>query len=410
MLGLFKQIPLIVLTTFVSVLINTSAQAQDDSDYLRNAIIEIQQEFSRLDNQYTNQANSDLAGLDAWVDDTELRWKASDFGEFDDQQVSFKVSLKNGKQINAERDILRMGEEKSNIKLSMLLENRLEHSYLNLIDRIEQEMRRSLLQQQRQIANADLSHWKSQVLTDNFRADKLQKADVSLDSIWAEELDNRAGLQRYQQQFSVNDIATRKVLSIPQIINQTENILQTGIYEQNNPLLRKAQLENGIANRQQQRSYAQGNLALKSVKLLYDNKDEAFGAEVGINIPLTKNSFELAQKRQSAYYASLDVENTRVEIAEQLKQKQFVLFRLQDEWSSNQRLMQKLKARIARVSQIGDPQLVLDLKTRQVSYQKRQNQILVRALKQYVSFLHSAGLLSATPYRNWLQVGTPRIL
>lgn len=409
MLGLYKQIPLIVLTTFVSILINTSAQAQDNSDYLRHAIMEIQQEFSRLDNHYASQSNNDLTGLDAWVEDTELRWKASDFGDLGDQQLSYKVSLKNGSQISAERDILRMGEEKSSIKFAMMLEKRLENSYLNLIDRIEQALRQTLLQQQRQNANADLNHWKSQVLTDNFRADKLQKADVTLDSIWAEELDNRAGLARYQQQFSGDDVTTRHILSISQMINQTENILQAGIYEQSNPQLRKAQLADGIANRQQQRSYAQGNLALKSVKIIYDNKDEAFGAEVGINIPLTKNSFELAQKRQNAYYASLDVENTRVEIAEQLKQKQFVLFRLEDEWSSNQRLLQKLNARITRVSQIGDPQLVLDLKTRQVSYQKRQNQVLVRALKQYVSFLHSAGLLSAKPYRNWLRPGTPRI-
>ncbi len=407
-LGRIKQCSSLLLVA-LSVICST-AQAQDDNDYLRNTIIKSQNQFSQSKQQYNNQAEPELSGLDAWVDDTELRWKVSDFDQFEDQQVSYKVSLKNGEQVDAERDILQLGEAKTGIKQSMILQNRLKNSYLTIIDMIDQELRQSLLQQQRQFANDDLNHWKSQVLSDNFRADKLLKADLSLDTLWAEEVDNRASLNRYQQSLAGSVVTTRNLVSIQQMLDITQHVLRTKSYEKHSPLVQKALLDNGIAERQQHRSYAQQNLALKSVKILYDNKDDAFGAEVGVNIPLTRNSFETAQKRQSAYYASLDVDNTRADIAEQLSQKQFVLFRLQDQWLSNQGLLNRLATRIKRVSQTGDLQLVLTLKNKQVSYQKNQNQILVRALKQYISFLHNAGLLAVTPYRNWLKVGTPRIL
>ncbi len=395
-----------------SVFASLTVQAQDSSDYLRNEIMQLENQFSQAgfhSGQGADQSLSELSTLDAWVDDSELRWKVSDFDKFEDQQVSYKVSLKNGQQVDAERDILQLGNARSAIKKSMMLANRLKNRYLTLVDMIDQALHQSLLQQRLQIANEDSNHWKSQVLTDNFRADKLLKADVALDSIWAEEMGNRAVLNRYQQG-GTNSINTQQLMSIEQMIVETDRILQSHQYEQHNPLLQKAMLDNGIAEKQQRRSYAQENLALKSVKLLYDNRDDTFGAELGVNIPLTSNSFEVAQKRQNAYYAGLEVDSTRTQIAEQLTQKQFALFRLQDEWLSTQRFQQKLNSRLARVSQIGDIQLVLELKNKQVSYQKRQNQLLVRALKQYVSFLHSAGLLSAKPYRNWLQVGTPRIL
>ncbi len=384
----------------------TTLKAQDNSEYLRRVIVESQQQFSQNDPYTSAEA---LGGLDAWVDDSELRWKAGDFSDFERQQLSYKVSFKNSQQVDAERDILQLGSQQRDINATVLLENRLRQRYTHLIELAEQQMRQSVLQQQRHLVDTELSVWKSKVLTDGFRADKLQDADLNLDTVWSDELENQAGLRRYQQDTGAENVA-QHLISIPGMIDITQDILESRVFEQTNPDIRKADLALRIAKKEQQRTDAEANLAFKSVKILYDNKDDAFGAELGVNIPLTRNSFQSTRKRQSAYYSGMDAENERMRITEQLEQKQFVLFRLHDDWQRNQRLLQKISARIERVVSVGDPQLVMDLKDRQLSLVQRQNQIRIRALKQFVSFLHNAGMLSATPYRNWIQSGTPRIL
>lgn len=401
---------LLLSTPFLSnELLANDLSKNEMNRYLRTTISALESQIRAT--SYDTQLN----GLDAWVDDTELTWKQKDFSDFEDKSLGFEVSLKNREQVRAEQEILKLGSEKNSVKYSSLLENRLRFKYLTLIDLIEQEMREALLHQQHQIAQTELNNWKTRVSSDDFQADKLQQADIGLDNVWAEEMDNRAALGRYRKSvgFAADTSRNRSnmhLISIEKMLQSTQHILQSGAFEQHNPNIRKAKLALKYASKNQQRDYAQEKLAISSVKIEYDDKDDAFGASLGVRIPITRNTYDSALNKQDMYYSRLETQNTVQEVAAELEDKRFMLLRYQDKWNTTKKLLHKINQRIGRLSNTADSQLILDLKSERMTYHKRQSDIKVQAYKQYVSFLHSAGMLSAKPYRNWLASGTPRIL
>ena len=244
--------------------------------------------------------------------------------------------------------------------------------------------------------------WKASLAAGTFKPEKLQQADVSLDAIWADELTNQAGLRQYKEFIGVG-VTDLGVKSIQQVVQSINQILDSRSYEGINPVLRKAQLSFDLAKRQQQRVAAKESLSLNSVKLQYDNKDRTFGASVGVRVPITKNSFDSLQKKQNIYYSQLELNNTQVEIFESLKMIQLQVVHLQDEWRSNRVMLNKVNKRMNRIRQAGNLQLILDLKSKQLAYQKRQNQLWIQSLQEYIRFLYQAGLLSAYSERDWLK-------
>jgi len=390
---------------------------ENSNEILRNTIIETENKL--VENEYDYSSNQ-LNGLDAWIDDSELKWSNSELGNFDQQKLSFELKLKNKEQIRAEQNILDMGQSKVALTLSNLLEKRLKTSYFSLIDYIEQKKRRILLQQQKTLTNTELNSWKIKVNSTDFRADKLQQAAITLDNIWAEELDNNAAIRRYKTKQNRPQIVTRSynyeeqtsyhLISIQQMIALAQQIMQTKAYQRQNPQIRKAELGVLLANKKKQRFNAQEKLSLNAVKLEYDKKDNNLGISIGIKMPITKNSYDSLLQAQQQQYASLDAENLVVEISDQLNEKLFQLRRMQDQWLSNQHLVHKINARIHRLSNTNNIALLHDLKQEQLKNRIQQNKIQMNALRIYINFLNTAGMLSAKPYRNWIQSGTPEIL
>jgi len=389
---------------------------ENSNEILRNTIIETENKL--VENEYDYSSNQ-LNGLDAWIDNSELKWSNAELGNFDQQKLSFELKLKNKEQIRAEQNILDMGQSKVALTLSNLLEKRLKTSYFSLIDYIEQKKRRILLQQQKTLTNTELNSWKIKVNSNDFRADKLQQAAISLDNIWAEELDNSAAIRRYKNQRNKSQIIAINynreqnayhLISIQQMIALAQQIMQTKVYQQQNPQIRKAELGILLANKKKQRFNAQEKLSLNAVKLEYDKKNNNLGFSIGVKMPITKNSYDSLLQAQQQQYASLDAENLVVEISDQLNEKLFQLKRMQDQWLSNQQLIHKINARVHRLSNTNNIALLHDLKQEQLKNRIQQNKIQMNALRIYINFLNTAGMLSAKPYRNWIQSGTPEIL
>ena len=345
--------------------------------------------------------DNNLQGLDAWVEDAQFTLKNNDLGDFEVQQLSFEVKFKNSRQLRAEQGILDMGREKVQIKRALHEASRVKQAYLKKIDYIEQVLEARLLERERGVRQSEFNLWKSTLSSGNFRADKLQQADVSMDEVWANELNNKAALRRYAQMGSVLSPAMN-IVSLAQIEKSMKQIIDSRSYEGVNPILQKSRLALRIAKKQQQRLNAKENLAVSAVKLQYDNKDNALGASVSVRIPITKNSFDSLQKKQAIYYSQLDYSNTRTQLLEQLQDAQLQILLLQDDWRSNQAMLDQLRKRLVRLRQTGNVQLNLDLKAQQLSYQKRQNAITIRALRDYIDFLYQAGLLLAYPEKDWL--------
>ena len=393
---------LILATTLV--VSSFSLYAENSSEQLRKTLTSVQYRISaQADNPDSNQ----LSGLDAWINKSEINWGNSDLDDFEDQKLSYEIQLKNREQINTEQAILDLGRVKAQLKRSSYLDKKLQYRYASFIDLLEQEKQQQLLQQKHALVNSDLNHWKLKINSDTFRADKLQQADLSLDQVWGEMLENGGTLERLRNDPA--NIVVGNTLSIHQMLKIEQQILKSGEYQQHNLRIQKAEMDIQLANNEQQRHEAQQKLSLGSFKLEYDNKDDDFGVSVGIKMPVTKNSFDSLQEKQAVYYANLDAKNTRFEIEDQLREKQNLLYQLQHQWLSSQQVLQKMNTRIKRLSTSTNIDLLLDLKAQRLDVLKRQNRVSVQALRQYISFLNTAGMLSAKPYRNWLLKGTPQL-
>ncbi len=410
----------VMLINLVVTLPLQATQIEDESSaILRKTIIGVENHLYEMDQNFPEKQ---LGGLGAWVDDSELKWSNSNINDFEAQKLSFEVKLKNREQINAEQQIINIGKSKAVLKLTGLLDKKLKATYFRLIDYIARKKRENLLQQQRLIANSELDSWKLKVNSNDFRADKLQQADLTLESIWAQELENSTGLSRFKSQrqdieYNRNhnrntaiDLNRQGLISIGQMIEISNEIIQSREYQQHNNVISKAEFDIDLANRQRQRRNAQEKISLNSFKLEYDNKDNDLGFSIGIKIPITRNSYDSLLQEQQRYYTMLDAQNVITEVSDQLSEAQYQLRSIQDQWLIKQRLLHKINIRINRLSRSNNLALLLDLKKERIHRRMQQQEIEIRALKKFIELLNISGMLSAKPYRNWLLSGTPRIL
>ena len=408
-----------ILFLKITFLLFLPLQAQeiyyDNSELLRNTIVEIENQVNGEDQAY---ASTQLNGLDAWVDDSELKWSNSDINDFDAQKLSFEVKLKNKEQIRIEQQLLNLGQSKVALKFTGLLEKRLKTAYLSLIDYMEQKQRKNLLQQQRNLANSELDSWKIKVNSKDFRADKLQQADLTLDSIWADQLENNVGISRYESRWHKSDSqmfthyferSSNNIIAIQQMLEIGNEVMQSKKYRHSNNSIKSSEFDANWKNKQIQRRNAQNKLSLNSVKFEYDNKKNDLGFSIGVKMPITQNSYDSLLQQQQQRYTNIDMQYSMIEVADQLDEKLFQLMKMQDQWSSNQKLLAKISQRIKRLSKIRNIDLLLSLKQAYLKRQMRQEAIQMRALRIYIEFLNIAGILSEKPYRNWIQTGTPQL-
>lgn len=409
---LTKVVLTLSLVTLAGVLPVQANDQYGSSESLRNTILEIE---NLVANQHQRISGEDLNGIDAWVDETKVNWRTSDLGDLgnlNEQRVSFEVKLNNGDQVNAEKAILNMGQEKADLKFGYLLDRKLKAQYASLINFIEQEKRQNILQQQQQVSRSELNNWKMKVNSDGFRADRLQQADLSLEAYSLEEAENSRVLNRHRENFGseLSGYSTDGIISIQQMIEYTQNIIDSRAYLQHSSAIRKAEFEIGLANKKRQRTDAKEQFSFNSVKVEYDNDDNNYGATVGIRLPITRNSYDSLLEKQEVYYSNIDAQNMVINTADQLKEKQFQLLKLKDESQRTLTLLHNINKRMGRLANSGNVDLMIDLKSKKLQFLRRQDRLLISALRQYVDFLNVAGMLSAQPYRNWIQTGTPRIL
>jgi len=389
------------------VVFSSSVHANNGSELLKKTITDASSRFSGLQFQ---PLDTHLSGLDAWIDKSEVNWSNKDLSNFEDQKISYELQFKNRAQIKAEQALLNMGQNKVALKVSSYLEKQLNYKYKILIDVIAQRKQQRLLQQQHALARGELNSWKLKINSDDFRADKLQQADLTLDNIWGEMLQNGARseqLERHDMSQKNLSNSEQKIPTVRQIIRTVNSIMQSGQYQQYNQRIKAAELEILETNRKQQRYAAQKKLSFKSLKVEYDNKGEDFGVSMGIRVPITKNNFDRLEEKQALHFKHLEAQNLRLEVSDQLSEKRNQLIQLSNLWESNQKLLKKLESRMSRLATTQNIDLRSALSNQKIKLVKRKNSIEINALQGYVGFLREAGMLASKPYRNWLQAGTP---
>lgn len=217
------------------------------------------------------------------------------------------------------------------------------------------------------------------------------------------------GVSIEELQGSSGVLPFENTLSIQRMLSTTNRILKTGEYKKNNTSIKKADMDIRYATAQAQRNSAKEKLSLNSFKLEYDKSDDDFGISLGVRMPLTRNTYEKLQEKQALHYTSLEAQNIRLEIAEQLREKQNQLRLLSHQWQSMIKVENKINARIMRLSNSTNLELLFDLKGHLLEVQKRKERSQTQALREYIRFLSTAEMLSVKPYRNWLLEGAPRL-
>lgn len=374
---------------------------------LKKTILQFENQLAQSNNSLPS---TKLVGIDAWIDDSSLNWSNSNIENFKEQKLSFELKLKNSEQIRTEQQILNMGQTRVNLKLTTQLEKRLNYVYSSFIDYIEETQHAELLEEQRRLANAELNSWKLQVNSNTFRADKLQQADLTLDGIWAEQLENNATLKHYTPIKNTQKQLLTNLISLPQMIIIADDIAKKETYQQYSLQIRKSTLSATMFDKQRQREEAQKRISLNSLKLEYDKKDNNVGVSIGVSMPITKNNYESILQAQQQHYINMDAQNVVTEVSQLLKEKKFELLKLQNHWSSNQKLLYRIKQKIKQLSDSNDIELHIALKKKYLQTKIRQQSTYTSALRKYIDYLNTAGMLSAKPYRNWIQAGVPQIL
>ncbi len=393
----------------VVVSLNAVEKINDFNESLQETIATIE---NQLVNSTQNQPVNTIDGIDDWIDNSGLKWSNSSIGDFKNQKLSFEVKLKNQTQILAEQRILNLGQQKIELKLLGVLESRLKTKYFSFIDFLEKRKQKKFFQQQQALTHSELENWKLKVNTDSFRADKLQQVSLTLDSIWADELNNNSTLARFntQQNFSADSRFFYNIITIPQVLDITQNILKERTYQKFNNMVRKAELAENLTYLEKRRKTSQGDFAVNSVKLEYDNKNNDLGLSIGMSVPITKNSFEQKLEKQKYQYAKIESHLSISNVEEQLRKKRFEIMNYYDQWLSNQKLLHKINTRIYRLSKTKYISLLLELKQERLKRSRQKEALKVNVLREYINYLSIAGMLSAKPYRNWLQAGTPVIM
>ena len=405
-MSLVKKMTLktVSLITFSTILGVSSTHADNSSQQLRNTIVDTQRVIS---SQAYNPENNRLEGISAWINKSEVNWGSDDLGNLDDHKLSYEIGLKNREQLRTEQELLNLSQKQSQLKLSTYLEKKLFQRYLSLIDLMSEQNQRRYLQQKHALANSELNNWKLKINGDDFRADKLQQADLTLDNVWGEMLENGGSIEQLRGSSGIRQL--EKTLSIHHMLATTNRILKTGEYKKNNGSIKQADMDIRYAAKQAQRNSAKQKLSLNSFKLDYDKNDDDFGVSLGVRIPLSQNSYERLQEKQRLHYAGLEAQNIRLKIAEQLREKQNQLRLLSHQWQSMIKVENKINARITRLSSSTNLDLIFDLKGHLLEVQKRKERTKTQALREYIGFLNKAEMLSAKPYRNWILVRNPRL-
>ena len=355
---------------------------------------------------------------DSWVEESEVRLSTNDLSGLDDQNYAFRVKFKNHQQQQAEREILSLQAQKTKLQFSDYRLSALQKSYADIIGILEQKQKIDGLREQQKLARLESSTYKKLVTTKQFNPAKIQRAEVEA---------NRFNAQIRSENLLLN--ARLKTIGIPvankRAVQQFFNHRQwlVGISEiirlvdqqkfdqmrVNNPTLQRLNLASRIARKQSHRAKAGLKTALNLFELEYDQDKDAFGATIGIRIPLGKSSFNTLSRDTSYQQAQLAQDMTLVSIKNNLLESKLSLHRYYDAYKLQQQLQHSLNTRLKRVIKTGRPELILSLKKGQLKHRTSQQNIFLKMLREYLRFLSVSGQIAEKPLRNWLHKGQPRI-
>lgn len=356
-----------------------------------------------------------LSRWNRWVDNTEIRSSDNDISDNKNQSYALRIRLKNAKQKSAEHKLLDLASRRGKAERDVYRLNILRKSYLDVINLIQLKQKLSSLHQQLDNVAMEASAYTQQVTSDVFSPSKVQKADIDADQVSSLIQTTQQSLNRSLALIGVpanRQKSAQQLLNYPQwLVSITDmiQIVDKDTLLKNHPSLQRLELASNIAKKQVQHEKAKKSAAVSLFELKYDVDKDAYGATIGVRIPLGKNNFDTLMRNNSYQQTQLAWELKLQSIKDELQASNLRIHDYYDQYKQEAHLLNLLNERLKRMRNSENPELILSLKKEKQQRQAINQSTHLKIVREYINFLFISGRLAETPLRNWLQKGTPRI-
>ena len=350
-----------------------------------------------------------------WFDQPEARFEVSDQEE---QSYGFRFRPRFGGERSAERTLHELEIQRRDLMYESVLNNALKRRYMALIDILAGQEETEYLIQEVNLLSAKINLSRKLVQTTAFDPTELEMDELEHSQLEQQKTLNSARLETIitQSGFTVDEMSTLLasrsawLLPLSELVDRvTKMNIPSDDTDSSLPVqidrteLQMAQEDLNLARKK-------NKSLLKFMELKYLNKQgDSSEVTLGVAISFGGSKSRFFSRELDVGQAQTSLVSRQLDTAQFLHQKRSTLYWFLDRSKAIQDTIDDISQRISRHQKIGNPHLVLELKQKKLSQERRLSDTRIQALRSYIEFLHSSGQLVEQPLQNWLRVGQPRL-
>ena len=362
------------------------------------------------------RTHTDYGGINTWFEGMEMRYSGSDSDKHD---IGFRARPKFNGERAAEHQLASLGEARQSLDSTELLSNELERRYLLLIEVIAERAEVELISDRLVIAKDMNELQRSLVQTEAFDAEDLQDAEF-------EQMQNAQLLMLHSNRLNI------LLEQIGYSTDRAESAWSEGCAGTIPPL---GNIVAHAESRTQQSDIALANLDVSRLtmdlqiaeqKLAYDrSKNGSFikflevkhsidsgrseETTFGLSIPFGVDRTGLLERERDVNGANMSLLETQSRVALLQSQNMAELRWLLTESTHLKQVANNLAQQLERLKPVGQPGLLLRLQRKSHDQARAIKLNHIRAMRSYITWLSTGGLLVQQPLVNWLSASRPAL-
>ncbi len=374
---------------------------------------------SELNTPFNKASSEEMTLLTSWVENAQIRVNtaASQNLTFNNNAQSYELRVKPKAwgQRDLENNILRLRLAQQNNIYHTTLNAALQKRYLILLDYLGQRNRIHNLLKSSKLLRQEIKLLQNQLLSDNFKAEKLLDAEDMLQQSKSMADLNLKRLNVLQAQLGLpldnaDDLLNSNTNWLISLTDINHTISTANNAHQSSPDIVDSQLKLEITRTKIKKVKTEQQLGINLMKFAYnDRKNDDMEFQVGINIPLG-NQFNTAESHHNLYTAKSELNSNLNNIKQALATIRNKLNWLVQEQEIVLSQIKRIQNHLQKDYAKSNPLLTISLHKELLAYHKKESDINQKALAYYINFLALSGQLAQQPLKNWIQQGTPELL
>jgi len=350
-----------------------------------------------------------------WLENAELRLKTDDSNN---RNTSYQLRLnpKGFGQAKSEQKVLSYHEENRLIDDQIGLNDFLKRLYINLIDLIELNSHLNYLKLRLTLTDSEVQYYRSLVASEMFQPEKLQSIILQRSYLHKQINMEASYLSERTNSLEINpDDLLLKQYILPSQIEEITS--QFALDESHFFKLEKSRVNLKIAQENRNRLRARRGVSISLLQLEHETSEQENNTSIGlgIQVPLGKESFNFLQQQYRISGRQEAIYNESLAVQNKLADKKNKMRSLTMDSELTNASLAEINSRVDSNSKLDNntssqtAELTLLLKQKQVTTSKQHMDIHIMSLRNYIEYLHVAGLLVQQPIQNWLKPGFPQL-